>query len=128
MKRPATGLGGEFDSLAAPLVWCAAIAQADTTTEAPGAARFWGRVNWPTVFVLGVIGALGWLAVELGDVREEVARNTESIRHIERRLDSMDSRLNAIEVSLAEMQASLAVLVARSGGSPTARKSTAQRQ
>jgi len=102
------------------------MVQAAAATEAPGAARFWGRVNWPTIVVGVILAGLGALALQLADVREEVARNTESIENIERRLDSMDARLNAMDArlnamqeSLAEMQATLARLEERSGGNPT---------
>lgn len=95
------------------------MAQAIATDETAGAARFWGRVNWPTIVVGVILAGLGALALQLADVREEVARNSESIENIERRLDSMDARLNAMQESLAEMQATLARLEERSSGNPT---------
>jgi len=140
--------------LAAPLVECAGMARAITTDEAPGAARvrFRFRSQDVLLILLGVVAtaalaaaiAFGaWLGSSMVQVREDivhlrgaVARNAESIRHIERRLDtmdsrldtmdsrldSMDSRLDSMDARLAAMQSSLALLVERSGGEAAPRR------
>ncbi|MDD9801975.1 MAG: hypothetical protein OXU53_05385 [Deltaproteobacteria bacterium] len=83
------------------------------------------------ITLLGVVAAAAlaaavafgaWLGSSMGQAREDIvqlrgaaAHNTSSIRRIEARLDSMDARLD-------DMQVSLAVLVERSGGEATPRQ------
>lgn len=116
------------------------MSQAITTTETPGVARV--RVQEillgvaATAVFAGILTFWAWIAISLVQVQKDVVqlrsavtRNTESIRHIERRLDSMDSRLDSMDsrldsmdARLAAMQSSLALLVERSGGEAAPRR------
>jgi len=98
------------------------MTQAVSTIKAPGAERIGFSEFLLRTAAAAIIALLGWLAISMvqvqGDIRQlrgEVAHNTASIRRIEARLDSMDSQLD-------EMQISLALLVERSGGEAAPRR------